>query len=329
MKQNLFISLSAACLLAACTSNDELQTSEQPEAIDATATLADATDMPVSRTVVNGLPASGTLAVAFARLDEEGADTYPTAGYTGVTAASPATIDNAGKVTFTPALYYLTNKDIDETKLVGWYPAGTYNAGTVTFSIDGSMDVLLSNEKAGSLTSKFGTSDFTFDHQLSQIVVKAYAADAVSAGADGKWGKIKMIYVLNQPNECKITLPGTATGSVTTTGSSMDYIMRAIGADVDMREVTLQQKASAADAVECGYSIIAPTTSNTFNLKVHTSTGIEQTIPVTLKQESDRFLKGKKYTVVLKFSVAGIEPAGTAITPWSTDGVVNPDEIMM
>ncbi|WP_455591932.1 fimbrillin family protein [Bacteroides sp.] len=330
MKKNLFMVLSAACLLAACSNNDELQSGGQNEAINATATLAGVTNTPVSRGIVDGLPASGsTLAVAFARLDQTGKnDVYP-ADYTGVAAASPATIDNAGKVVFNPVLYYLTNDEIGKTKLVGWYPStGTYNAGTVTFTIDGKTDVLLSNEKAGSRNNKFGTNDFTFAHKLTQIVVKAYASDAVSAGADGKWGKISKIEVLNQPNTCTLTLPAT----VATAGTPANVAIALKNADADMPEATLEQKTSSTEAVEMGYAIIAPTTDKTLKLKVTTSTNIEQEVTVTLPQSAgadQQYLAGKKYTVVLKFSVAGIEPAGTAITAWSEEGVVNPDEITM
>lgn len=329
MKQNLLMALSASFLFAACGNGDELQTNARNEAIEATATLADAIDTPVSRGIIDGLPASGsTLDVKFARLDQTGAGGIYPADYS-TAAAHPATIDHAGKVTFSPTLYYLTNDEVGGTKLVGWLPAtGTYNAGTVTFGIDGKTDVLLSNEKTGSRTNKFGTNDFTFNHQLTQFVVKAYAADAVSAGTTGKWGKITKIEFLNQPNQCVITLPGTASGSVVTSGSA-SVALKAPAADTDMADVTLAQKASSSEAVECGYAILAPTTGKTITLKVTTDTGIGQEVPVSLKQDSDTYLAGKKYTIVLKFSVAGIDPAGTAITAWSEDGVVNPDEITM
>lgn len=323
MNKHFFIALWATALLAACTNNDEPLLGGPVETIDATASLEGLTVMPVSRAIVNGLPQNtNKLEVAFARLDETAKDTYP-ADYAGVAAASPATIDNAGKVAFTPTLYYLTNKEVDETKLVGWYPAGTYSAGVVTFAIDGKTDVMLSNEKAGSLTSKFGTADFTFNHLLAQIVVKVYAADDASAGAAGKWGKITKIEVTDQPNECKVTLPAT----VTTTGNPANRSLTLKNADADMAEVTLVKKASAAEAVECGYALIAPTTGKTINLKVTTDTGIEQTVAATLVTTAG-YAKSLKYTIVLKFSVAGIEPADTTIGPW-TDSTDNPGEITM
>lgn len=53
--------------------------------------------------------------------------------------------------------------------LKGYTPQGTYAADMVTFSgMDGTQDILLSNEKSGSLAVKF-SGDFAFAHKLTQL----------------------------------------------------------------------------------------------------------------------------------------------------------------
>ena len=347
MKKSIFYILPFAALVG-CTSNDLVpQDNEEREEIVLSSTFDMAT-VEVStntRTIVDPTYATNNdLKVAFARIDQKATDgTYPaysTNGANDVLAATRAKGANFQKITFATPQYYLNHADYFKTKLVGWYPADdtdasknkvTYDAGgVIKFDIsDGGVDVMLTNEVEGDKTAsanKFGASgkEFTFSHLLTQIKVSAYA---VSADAQTAWGKIKSIEVKGLKPTCKVTLPsstptfeGTAAAvelqkySKSTTDGSETSITYPLTLGVASTDAS--GAVTAKNAVACGYLMFEPTAGSSITLTVDTEKGGQKDITVTL-ESSAKYEKSKAYEIVLKFTVAKIEPTAK-ISEWTS-----------
>lgn len=92
-----------------------------------------------------------------------------------------ATVSVDGKVTLLPAQLY---NPTETFFLRGYTPRGRFSDGEVWFEgMDGTQDILLSDEKSGSLAAKFNGT-FAFAHQLAQLNFtvqcnEAYGTDKV------------------------------------------------------------------------------------------------------------------------------------------------------
>lgn len=336
MKKNIFYFLPLIAL-ASCTSSD--LTGEQREPVivgDQEIVLSSGVgEQPVadSRAVIDAtLPTAG-LDVAVIRLDETGtgaSKAFP-AWNTVTTAADvlSAHVDATnGQVAFndgaapTPAAkpqYYQANGN--QTRLQGFYPKnGTVTAGVIEWTIDGSNDIMVSNYADGDKTAKFGSSKkLTFEHLLTQIVVKAYGTNKAALDA---WGGIDYIALKDQNLTCKYTLANGAVGNAVfsgKTGTSHLNIQKlktddsTLSPDYDPTDgLAYDYTNDPTKATVCGYAMFEPAAANTLTLIISTKTG--GTIEKTLTQKLD---KGFAYNVILKFTSTEIVPE-VAIAAWKT-----------
>lgn len=285
-----------------------------PDGVSSSASLP-----PTSKAVI-GSDYAGTLAVAFARLDQGEDGTWPE--YSSVTAPLEATLaagSGERAIAFTVPQYYLSRGTNNDTRLVGWYPRGTWSAGSVSFTIDGQTDIMLTGELTGnkSTGSRFGETGkvFTFAHKLTRLNIKAYAADDASAAI---WGQITAngIVLKEQTTTCAVALPAT----VTFGSGSADLTLPAKAVADDAAITYPPTLPSGADnAIECGYAMIRPVNAgSSVTLAVTTSAGGTYEVPVTL---TEGFKEGYAYDVSLKFTATGIEPTAT-IGAWEDGGDV-------
>lgn len=271
---------------------------------------------PASRAVIDNNYAS-PLTVAFARLDQETGGTWP--DYSTLSSSLEATMQknvDDWTIAFTNPQYYLSRNTNNNTRLVGWYPTGSLSSGTVSFTINGWTDIMLTQELEGNKTdgNRFGEDgkSFTFNHLLTRINVKAYAADAAAAMA---WGTItaNSIVLKNQSTSCTVELPSTVAFGNENTDLTLPLKQVADDATITY-PITLPE--GQESAAECGYAMIRPMEgSSSLTLTVTTSKGgtYEITAPFTSGCEA-----GSAYDLYLKFTATGIEPTAT-ISAW-TDG---------
>lgn len=274
---------------------------------------------PVSKAVI-GSDYAGTLAVAFARLDQGEDGTWPE--YSSVTAPLEATLaagSGERAITFDTPQYYLSRGTNNDTRLVGWYPRGTWSAGSVSFTIDGETDIMLTGELTGnkSTGSRFGETGkvFTFAHKLTRLNVTAYAADDAAAAV---WREIAEngIVLKGQTTTCAVALPATVTFG--TESADLTLPAKAVADDAAIA-YPLSLPVGADNAAECGYAMIRPVDAGSaVTLAVTTSAGGTYEVPVTL---GGGFKEGYAYDVSLKFTATGIEPTAT-IGAWEEGGDV-------
>ena len=276
-----------------------------------------ASQLPVTRAIIN--KTHGELNVSFSRLDQKTNgqyDDYNTVG-SALSATLAANSDDQPEavVTFDPKQYYLSTENNNNTKLIGLYPQATPNAGVIELGINGTNDIMLSDELTGNKADPFGGSSkvFSFAHQLTQLKFLVYAADDA---AKTVWGNIPAngIVLKNQVPTCKITLPST----VEFTGIEADLQLPAVEIANDAPisyPVTLPVGQSSLAA--CGYAMIAPVTTGSLTFEITTEKGGKR--EVTLSQN---FGVGKAYNVVLKFTATEIQPKAT-IAEWQNGGQVD------
>ena len=286
---------------------------------------------------VKGIIKEGTaFNVSFARANE-GSSGYSDASFSLVN--STGTVSSSGSpynLTFNPAIYYQTTKS-KKTKLIGWHPAGgTLSDGKVTFStaLDGETDVMATSLVEG-CQDKTITS-VIFDHLLTQISVKVYAADDATKGL---WGGIKSIKVKGKGQSYTLTLPATSANAgtkITTVGFTGSDNLPLVQKDPS-NNTEIQQGNSAYGESNplalgsndsktlAGYAMFAPVTGadSKIELIVETKDGGTQTVDVNAPtntvdgSSTTGFLAGYSYVVTLKFSSAGIAPT-VSVTGWKT-----------
>lgn len=333
MKKSIFYFLPMIAL-AGCTSSDLTGDQREPVIVgDQEIVLSSGVgEQPVaeSRAVINAaLPAAG-LDVAIIRLDETGSPKAFPAWATVATAdVLSAHVDATSKaVAFndgaTPPVakpqYYLANGN--QTRLQGFYPKdGTVASGVITWTIDGANDIMVSNYADGDKTAKFGNAKtLTFEHLLTQIIVKAYGT---SQGALDNWGNIKKISIKDQNLTCRYTLASGAVGNGFFSGktgtSHLPIIMKktddtSLSPDyaADGSGLAFDYDNNKTKATVCGYAMFQPAAANTVTLIIETAKGGTIEKPITQELE-----KGYAYNVILKFTTTDIVPE-VAISAWKT-----------
>lgn len=339
MKKNIFYFLPLIAL-ASCTSSDLTGEQREPVVVgDQEIVLSSgvgelpAVNAPNSRAVINSTLPSAGLDVSIIRLDETGDPKAFPAWSTVTTAADvlSAHVDATNaQVAFndgatpSPAAnpqYYQANGN--QTRLQGFYPKdGAVASGVITWTIDGAKDIMVSNYADGDKTAKFGSSKkLTFEHLLTQIVVKAYATE--KAALDDVWGGIDYIALKDQNLTCKYTLAdgatvGSAAFSGKTGSSHLNIITKktddsALSPDYDATNGLLYDYSNdKTKATTCGYAMFEPAAANGLTLIIATKSG--GTIEKTLAQQLE---KGYAYNVILKFTSTEIVPE-VAIAAWKT-----------
>lgn len=116
-------------------------------------------------------------------------DDAPVAFANGVTAkVAEATIktesiNNKNLMSVSPTQYFKV--DHSDAHFMAYYPAGTLSGQVVEYEIDGSQDILTSNQDIAKFNSKKEIS-FQFEHQLTHVILKVEAGNAGEATAFGK-----------------------------------------------------------------------------------------------------------------------------------------------
>ncbi len=175
--------------------------------IDATSGDA-ASKAPVSGSTAN-------LPLWFARADQTSASAYGSYGATALSTTRTAGSGAQALAAFNPVQNYLSSGL--KTKLTGWHPqATTFTGGVVTWTIDGSHDVMTAPRQEGDM--KTAMPAFTFGHRLTQLQFSVYADDQTVADT---WGNVTAITVTGQKNTCTYTLSSSeTTGAVVFTGAA-------------------------------------------------------------------------------------------------------------
>ena len=286
----LFImSLSVAILVGGCTDMEEPVTDGAAKVIEVNAGIAEAT-----RAVIGG-GYTNDLEVSFARLDNPGATG---AAWTSIDAVRTGGTGNMA-LTFEPEQIYLAEER--ESVLIGYYPrkepSGTVNPTSVTYTITGDEDIMVTGVQTGSLVDKYET--FTFSHLLTRLQFKCVG----SAGAISRWTAVASIKVKNVATGLKLSLDKTSGAKLTVTGT----------ADQTLTVKNCPSMISALDAETppTGYLLLYPTANmGTESLPVSlevkgTYDGNAKTLNVTVSNIGEGVKAGYPHLITLTFTEDG------------------------
>ncbi|KAA6348597.1 hypothetical protein EZS27_003926 [termite gut metagenome] len=247
---------------------------------------------------------TGDLEVGFVRLDE--GENY-TAGKKLTGSISEGTTNKV--LTFNPPQYYSSDND-DKVRLVGWYPNVTTpetfpGDGIVTFDIDGETDIMVTEMVSGSKSESERISNITFNHVLSQVIVKVYAEE----DAQDEWGEITSVAIKEKKQKCTLTLPNVSgidgevgeEPCISFEGVTGDLQLKEIG---DLSEYEEGSPSDIGDLVICGYAMFAPTQGASEDLIIQVNT-VQGSLSATVP--SYNFERGKKYVITLKLNADGVE----------------------
>ena len=298
----LIMSLLAAILVGGCTNTEEPVTDEAAETIEVNAGIAEAT-----RAVI-GSGYTNDLEVSFARLDNPGT----TGAAWNASVIDAVRTGGAGNtaLTFEPEQTYLTEEG--ESVLIGYYPrkepSGTVNPASVTYTITGDEDIMVTGVQTGSLVDKFET--FTFSHLLTQLQFKCVG----SAGAISRWTAVASIKVKNVATGLKLSLDKTNGAKLTATGT----------ADQTLTVKNCPSMISALDAETppTGYLLLYPTANmGTESLPVSlevkgTYDGNAKTLNVTVSNIGEGVKAGYSHLITLTFTEDGKIAVESGIAEW-------------
>ena len=294
------MSLLAAILVGGCTNTEEPVTDEAAETIEVNAGIAEAT-----RAVIGG-GYTNDLEVSFARLDNPGT---VGAAWTSIDAVRTGGTGNTA-LTFEPEQTYLTEEG--ESVLIGYYPrkelSGTTNPASVTYTITGDEDIMVTGVQTGSLVDKFET--FTFSHLLTQLQFKCVG----SAGAISRWTAVASIKVKNVATGLKLSLDKTNGAKLTAAGM----------ADQTLTVKNCPSMISALDAETppTGYLLLYPTANmGTESLPVSlevkgTYDGNAKTLNVTVSNIGEGVKAGYSHLITLTFTEDGKIAVESGIAEW-------------
>lgn len=241
-------------------------------------------------TVTKAVTTTETLAKAFFA-NGTTTETYADAPWT-------ATI-TGGSITFNPKQYYPVNDS--SIFLKGYAPAGTYKSGTVSYTIDGDMDIIATNENSGKKSVPFG--EITFDHLLTQLQFEVIASSAEVATA---WGELSKIELTEQPTALELKL---------TDSNKLAAAENPIKASLITKGYT-EAAIPIGAATSAGYIMILPGQTS-IPLTVTTVNGTKS-INVTLANNVATE-KGKAHKITLTFSGTEITPTAK-VTVWDEKG---------
>ncbi|KAA6350153.1 hypothetical protein EZS27_002419 [termite gut metagenome] len=272
---------------------------------------------------------TGDLEVGFVRLDV-GENNYN--GEKVVNGTIFATDKTLRFTDETSDAYYPINKNA-QVRLIGWYPntgdnagefSGSASGGTVTFDIDGSTDIMVTDLVSGTGGTKFADG-VTFNHVLSQVIVKVYGEE----GAQTKWGGITSVSIKEKRQECVLTLPSAnesdgvdSEPSISFNGEGDLLLIKEDPAKEENERTIIFGSISgtleygvgnplniSSDPIICGYVMFAPTQSTSVeepseNLIIQVNT-VQGSLSATVP--SYNFERGKKYVITLKLNAEGVE----------------------
>ena len=292
--------LGATILEGGCSNMEEPVTDGAAEAIEVNAGIAEAT-----RAVIGG-GYTNDLEVSFARLDNPGT---VGAAWTSIDAVRTGGTGNTA-LTFEPEQTYLAEEG--ESVLIGYYPrkelSGTTNPASVTYTITGDEDIMVTGVQTGSLVDKFET--FTFSHLLTQLQFKCVG----SAGAIGKWTAVASIKVKNVATGLKLSLDKTNGAKLTATGTTDQTLT--------VKNCPSMISALDAETPPTGYLLLYPTANmGTESLPVSLEVkgiyaGCAKTLNVTVSNIGEGVKAGYSHLITLTFTEDGKIAVESGIAPW-------------
>lgn len=258
----------------------------------------------------------------FARSDERSAGVW---GAYGTAALKAVRTGGSGEqpLTFDPSQYYQTNGL--KTRMAGWYPGGAtavgdasgkgyYDAaaGTVSWSIDGSRDILTAPLGTGSKTEAMPVIEF--GHALAQVQVYVYADPGVSA----QWGQLRSVQLLDQNAVCTLKLSGVTEASAPVGGTDGGKTPFTLA-----NATPLEIPEGKDNAVAFGDPVmIVPQDSKNYQLKLQLSAGAHR--PKQAFTPGRAYLAGEAVRLYVRFSPLAVEVDPTVtIADWVTDGELN------
>ena len=161
-----------------------------------------------------------SLPITLVRWDENRGDDVSGKMELSATMGTPATDGTwLREIAFDIPQFY--NNKVGDVGFAGWYPASdaegagwVKNGGeviasdnTMTYNLDGTTDVMLSDFSRGNFQS--GMPALTFHHALSMYKIYVYAVDD---GCKETWGELKQVTLSNLHQQLKVKLPATFTG---------------------------------------------------------------------------------------------------------------------
>lgn len=299
MKRSIEILFLAAAMVAVagCSMFDEPGIKESKNAIKLSAGVQYTL---ISRSATYGILDPGTdveLPISLVRLDESDTNypTYINPGYSALRAnmGLPDTgNDNLRDIEFTDGDAQFYKNAADKIRFLGWYPRGTFESTTegmtVTNSIDGKTDILLSDETEGSKNNGFPV--MKFNHELCQYRVYVYTmSDSLQQHI---WGELRNIEFMNQATTCKFTLPNTVEYSGYTQNFSL-----ADNSDLFFEGGTIP--VGFANMRLAGLLLSAPQENGVLNMKVTTNLAADLETEISIARD---FRAGYSYDIVLRFS---------------------------
>lgn len=298
--------LSAAFLFTGCTGSEE----ESPVPIRLTAESTSLSTGSRGAGVIS--PGSAFNPTFIASLTENDFTT------TRVEWSDPAKVDAQGKVTFQGTHPYPAFGEW--IYITGVHPQATPSQGKVTYTLDGTTDVMYapalkgnkwdSNRFAGNTLSRYDRA-FCFIHLLTQLQVKAKKQNA-----DGLAFTIKKITVKGINGTLSVTL---ADGTTTFGNGNTDIAVS--GDAISKTPVT------GTEAVPIANLLLPPSEAGSFTLDIETSAGTFKDVKVSidkkdtgsgdLPEEEKGFLAGYAHEIMLTIhdSELGVK---VSIAQWKT-----------
>ncbi|CDB82776.1 predicted protein [Bacteroides clarus CAG:160] len=330
MKKSIF-SLLAVVTMAGCTQGDvvELVPNENVE--------IKLTSSAIAAETMTRAPYEGTIGVN-GSLTARVLVSETSGSYTTTYANDKMTFTDNGTTAVgfdTPKYYPADNRAL---YICGLYPFedwGTPANDECKFTFNGSQDVMAAGQKSSTKnTSKDGTyPQLTFNHLLTQLVIKAVAEDDAAITA---WGNLTDLTLTkvgadNPASAVTVTLStgvadeGTAFATLLTAG--MSFWVKGAAPETAF---TSQTKALTTDGEEVAYSMVAPlknatgTADYTLAVKTANSGSTPVTVPVNLRTTGSNAdytasTQGKKFVVLLTFKATEIKASAT-VEDWKEDG---------
>lgn len=210
-----------------------------------------------------------------------------------------ASFSTDGSTTLSTPWFY----SLDATKssyLIGYSPKDEASKvekadGIVTFQIDGTQDVMISDEVSGNRDNSTEALKLSFAHKLTQIQFKVALSANLSTVTDMTISSIK---IKNVTPEVKLTLPTTVEFAGT-------------AKDLDINEI--YTTALNTTAQKSGYTMVPPAAS--YQIDIVTNKGTFN--GVTIQPKTGGFLEGSAHIVTLTFDNKSISASGEA-AEWVT-----------
>lgn len=277
-----------------------------------------------------------SLPITLVRWDENQGDNVSGRTELSATMGTPATDGTwLREIAFDTPQFY--NNKVGDVGFAGWYPASddadarwAKNGGeviasdnTMTYNLDGTTDVMLSDFVRGNFQS--GMPALKFHHALSMYKIYVYAVDD---GCKETWGELKQVTLSNLHQQLKVKLPATFTGGdwepeytyVTPTpegGGNPTYKSYELLDDNKPKELPV----GMANAIEVGTLLHGKpagggkVTEGVLYIEAQTANQKENVRVAVVRD----FQPGHTYHIYLKFSEKGIINAEVSATDWVYD----------